>query len=149
MNQCKNRVTTPFGDLQIDVDNLFDQVFGNRPKGSQQAKSSWTPRVQVTESETRYELKMELPGVDPSSVNLEMKDNRLEIHGTKEKEELEEATKSLRDERLTGEFQRSFEFPQQVDADQIAAEFKNGVLNVALPKSENVLPRKIEIKVAD
>jgi HSP20 family protein len=146
-NQFNNRVTTPFGDFQLDVDNLFDQVFGERTKTCKPA--DWTPRVAVNETETSYDLVMELPGVDPSEVSIEAKDNQLEISGSRSAVELEEGVKSLRNERLHGSFSRKFEFKQPVNNDAISAEFKHGLLNVSLPKSETVLPKKIEIKVAD
>lgn len=155
LNQSKNRVTTPFGDVHIDVDNLFDQVFGNRSsehrssEHCQPGNRGWAPRVCITESETSYSLLAELPGVNPSDVLLEMKEGHLEISGSKTRAEVAEGFKSVRDERLAGSFHRSFEFTQQVDADKINAEFKNGVLHVTLPKADNVLPRKIQIKVIE
>lgn len=148
LNNTINRVATPFGEFQLDVDNLFDHVFGGRSERENGSKV-WSPRVSITESDTEYGMMVELPGVDPSDVSIEMKDNQLEISGVKNRAELPEGTKNVRDERPVGDFKRSFEFSQQVDADKISAEFKNGVLTVALPKSQTVLPRKIEIKVAE
>jgi len=144
LNQ-KNRVTTPFGDFQIDVENLVDQFFRDGSKCS--SEKCWTPQISVSESDTGYEMTVELPGVDPADVNLEMQDGRLEISGEKKVAELGEGVKSVRDERQRGEFKRVFEFSKLVDSDQIRAEFKNGLLRIELPKSEKVLPRKIEIKV--
>lgn len=149
INQCNNRVSTPFGDLQIDVDNLFDQVFGDRTKSPAQRKTDWTPRVSIRESESSYGFVMELPGVDPSLVSIEMKDNHLEVSGAKALAELDEGVTSLREERYRGTFLRRFEFAQQVNSDAISAEFRNGLLSVDLPKADSVLPRKIEIKVAE
>lgn len=150
LNNTNNRVATPFGDFQIDVDHLFDHVFGGRSaNGETKSPVAWSPRVSVTESDTDYAMMVELPGVDPADVSIEMKDNRLEISGVKARGELPEGMTSIRDERPAGEFKRSFEFTQQVDADKISAEFKNGVLSIELPKSQTVLPRKIEIKVAE
>ncbi len=147
LNQRNNRVATPFGDFQFDVDNLFDQVFGSRYSNGA-TPERWIPRVSVTESEQGYEMLVELPGVDPESVNLEMHDNRLEVSGEKVLPELEEGVKAIRQERVAGKFSRSFEFGQQVDADKIEATYDHGLLRINLPKSETVLPRKIEVKVA-
>ncbi len=144
LNQ-KNRVTTPFGDFQIDVENLVDQFFGDGTKCS--SSKGWTPRISVSESDIEYEMLVELPGVDPGDVNLEMQEGRLEISGEKKINELVEGVKSVRDERQSGEFKRAFEFSKLVEPDQIQAEFKNGLLKVVLPKSEKILPRKIDIKV--
>jgi HSP20 family protein len=149
LNQ-KNRVTTPFGDFQIDVENLVEQFFGDGSKsnpGKFNSEKGWTPRISVSESDTEYQMLVELPGVDPADVNLEMQEGRLEISGEKKNDELGEGVSSVRDERQSGEFKRAFEFSKLVEPDQIQAEFKNGLLKIVLPKSEKILPRKINIKV--
>ena len=149
LNTHSNRVKTPFGDIQFEVDNLFDHVFGTRTNPGSALSKGWTPRVAITESDTTYQMMMELPGVDPASVNLEVQDNQLEISGEKSIPEVPEGTTSIRDERTFGSFHRVFEFNQLVDMDRIEATFENGLLRVDLPKSEAVLPRKIEVKVAN
>ena len=147
INQSNNRVSTPFGDFQIDVDNIFDHVFGDRNQA--QPMTDWSPRVSVTETGIDYQLVMELPGVDPGNVSIEMNDNQLEIVGTRDAVELAEGETSLRDERRHGSFRRKFAFKQPVDNDSISASFKQGLLNVSLPKAKSALPKKIDIKVAD
>ena len=148
LNRCTNRVTTPFGDFQVDVDNLFDHVFGSR-HASETKGADWTPRVTITESETGYAIDVELPGVSPEDVNLEMSDNRLEVSGNKNLAELPDGVKRVREERTHGEFRRAFEFAQLVNVDEIQADYRNGVLHIEVPKSEAVLPKKIEIKIND
>lgn len=151
LNQ-KNRISTPFGDFRIDVDNLVDHFFhdGNKDccgKGHECSTAAWTPSVSVVESETNYQMIVELPGLDPADVSLEMQEGRLEISGEKKIAELAEGANSVRDERLKGEFKRVFEFSKLVEPDEIKAEFKNGLLTIDLPKSAKVLPRKIDIQV--
>ena len=148
INHRNNRVSTPFGDFQFDVDNIFDYVFGERSQSTQSA-TGWTPRVAINETLASYELVMELPGVDPSNVSIEMNDNQLEIIGARDAVELAEGETSLRDERKHGSFSRKFEFKQPVNNEEISAAFKHGLLNVSLPKSKSAMPKKIEIKVAD
>ena len=148
----KNRVSTPFGDFQVDVENLVGHLFGEgskacSTKGDECCDATWTPRVSVIESDTNYQMVVELPGVDPADVTLEMQEGRLEISGEKKVDELEEGVDSVRNERLSGEFKRVFEFSKLVEADAIKAEFKNGLLTIELPKSEKILPRKINIQV--
>lgn len=154
---AKNRVSTPFGDFQVDVENLVGQLFGeNSADGRTQDRydsadeccsTAWTPRISVVESETDYQMVVELPGVDPAEVSVEMQEGRLEISGEKKAAELVEGVSSLRDERLSGAFKRVFEFAKMVEPDGIQAEFKNGLLKIELPKSARVLPRKIDIQV--
>ena len=150
LNQ-KNRVSTPFGDFQIDVENLVDHFFrdGNKERSSESqecSQSAWTPRVSVVESETAYQMVVELPGIDPADVSVEMQEGRLEISGEKKIAELAEGGNYVRDERLKGEFKRVFEFSKLIEPDEIKAEFKNGLLHIDLPKSAKVLPRKIDIQ---
>ena len=140
INQSNNRVSTPFGDFQIDVDNIFDHVFGDRKQAS--PASDWSPRVSVTETDTDYGLVMELPGVDPSNVSIEMNDNKLDIAGSRDLVELAEGETSLRDERQHGSFSRKFAFKQAVDNDSISASFKHGLLSVSLPKAKSALPKE-------
>ena len=140
INQSNNRVLTPFGDFQIDVDNLFDHVFGDRKQA--QSAADWSPRVSVVETGTEYQLVMELPGVDPSNVSIEMNDNQLEVVGSRDAAELAEGETSLRNERVHGSFRRKFGFKQTVDNDSISASFKHGLLSVSLPKAKSALPKK-------
>lgn len=133
------------GDFQVDIENLFDHFFGNQqvsPSGK------LVPPTDVVESETGFRLVMELAGVSSDDVSIEMKENRLEISGHKNVAEVEEGTRIAKAERRSGEFSRKFEFASQIDADQISAEFADGLLVIDLPKSDKVLPRKIQIKTS-
>ncbi len=145
-NQTKNRIATPFGDFQVDVENLFEQFFGDRPVAPQ---GRWLPHTNISESDTAYRVSIELAGVKPADVTVEMHDGVLEVSGKREKVELPEGVRALKVEQRSGEFRRKFEFPTLVDADAIEAAYENGVLSIELPKSEKVLPRKINIKVAE
>ena len=133
------------GDFQVDIENLFDHFFGNQqvsPSGK------LVPPTDVVESETGYTLIMELAGISSDDVSIEMKENRLEISGHKTVADIAEGSRAAKSERRSGEFSRKFEFASQIDADHISAEFKDGLLVVELPKSEKVLPRKIQIKTS-
>lgn len=135
------------GDFQVDIENLFDHFFGNQQTASA-SPLKLVPPANVTESETGYRLVMELPGVSADDVSIEMKENRLVVSGKKIVPESGEGERIAKSERRGGEFSRKFEFASQVDADAISAEFKDGLLSIELPKSEKVLPRKIQIKTS-
>ena len=135
------------GDFQVDIENLFDHFFGNQQTQSA-SPFKLVPPANVTEFETGYSLVMELPGVSADDVSIEMKENQLVVSGSKTVAEAGEGERLARSERRGGEFVRKFEFPSQVDADAISAEFKDGLLSIKLPKSEKVLPRKIQIKTS-
>ncbi|QEG20863.1 Hsp20/alpha crystallin family protein [Mariniblastus fucicola] len=133
------------GDLQVDFENLFDHFFGNQ-QTSQGCKL--IPPANVTESDTGFSLVMELPGVSADDVSIEMKENLLVVHGKKVVDKPGEGQRLAKSERRGGAFARKFEFASQIDADGISAEFKDGLLSIELPKSEKVLPRKIEIRTS-
>lgn len=134
------------GDFPVDIENLFDNIFGSARPAS---RTGWTPATNVTESETGYTVIMELPGVSAENVSIEIKNNTLDVHGEKTVAEPAEGERAARSERRSGDFSRKFEFSTLVDADNISAEFKHGLLKIMLPKSEKVLPRKINIKSSD
>ena len=133
-------------DIQVDIENMFDHFFGNT---NQAPAKRLMPPTNITESESKYTLMIELPGVNASDVSIEMQAGQLEIKGVKTIGETVEGERLLKSERRTGEFNRKFDFASQVDADRISAEFKSGLLTIELPKSEKILPRKIQIKSSD
>lgn len=134
------------GEFQFDIENLFENILGNV---NPVARDRFAPATNVTESETGYTVVMELPGVSPDDVSIEIKDNTLDVHGNKTVTEPAEGERQARSERRSGEFGRKFEFSTLVNADDISAEFKHGLLTIVLPKSEKALPRKINIKSSD
>ena len=137
----------PIRDLlgfQTEMNSLFDwndSVFPGAPPRD----SSWTPSVDIHETEESFELSVELPGVRKEDVSLEVKDSILSIRGERRSEK-EVAEKSVhRIERRYGEFTRAFKVPSNVDASRVKAAYKDGVLQVTLPKAEDARPRQIEI----
>lgn len=147
-----NKTTNRLGDFQVDIETIFDHFFGDKVKASASSATcnrGLRPSADIIESDSQFTVVMELPGVAAEDVAIEMKEGRLEISGTKSIVEVNEGDRQLKRERRGGEFLRSFEFASQLDADKISAEFKNGLLTIVLPKSEKVLPRKIEIKSTD
>jgi HSP20 family protein len=108
-------------------------------------EQSW-PKVNIEETEKDYKISAELPGIEKEAINVEFNNNVLTITGEK-KEEKEEKEKTFhKKEMFTGKFSRSFSLPDTVDAENIKAEFKNGVLELNIPKTDNNISKKIEIK---
>jgi len=89
----------------------------------------------------------ELPGVKKDDVSINLKDNVLTISGEKKLEKKIDEKNFHQTERIFGSFQRCFRLPELVDQEKIAAEFKNGILNVSIPKLAEAEPKSIEIKV--
>jgi HSP20 family protein len=125
----------------------IDQIFGRRlPNG---ASTVWTPVVDVRESEDQLLMQAELPGLDSKNINVSVENNVLTISGEKGQswENGSEDAQVHVFERHYGRFERSFRLPKTVDAEQIDARYKDGVLSVSLPKVEAAKPRKIEVKI--
>jgi len=111
------------------------------------AESLWAPVVDITEDDKEYLLKAELPGLDKNEVKVAVEEGMLTISGERKKEREEKNKKIHRIERSYGNFIRSFALPDNADGTHIRAEFKNGILQVHLPKRKDVQTKPIEIKV--
>ena len=109
--------------------------------------ATWAPTCDIFETDNEIVVKVELPEVKNEDVHVTIDNNTLMIRG--ERKFLEETKKDSfhRMERNYGEFFRSFTLPHFVDANKVGAEFKNGVLRIALPKREEAKPKQLEVKV--
>lgn len=105
----------------------------------------WAPRMDLSESGDAYRLKMDLPGLDKSDINVRMEDNRLFVSGERAEETTRKDEDSVHSERFFGSFYRSIRLPAAVEEEKIEAHFKNGVLTIDLPKAEVSKPKKINI----
>ena len=105
----------------------------------------WNPAVDLYEKDDHFMIKAELPGVDKNDINIDLKDRLLTLSGerTHDKEVNEE--NYYRRERSYGKFQRAFTLPADVDSDKIEAEFKDGVLQIKVPKPEGRKAKKVTI----
>jgi HSP20 family protein len=110
--------------------------------------AEWAPAVDVQETDGEYLIKADLPDVKKEDVHVELQDGMLCLRGERRQEKEEKGKKFHRIERAYGQFERRLALPSEVDSQKVAAEFKNGVLNVHLPKSAHAKPRAIEVKVS-
>lgn len=111
------------------------------------ALAAWTPACDVYETEKAIVLKVELPGIKKENVVVSIENNLLTIHGERKFEEETKRENYFRVERSYGEFFRSFTLPNYIEPAKIIAEFKEGLLEVVLPKREEAKPKQIEVKV--
>lgn len=107
--------------------------------------SAWAPNVDIFESDDALVVKAELPGIDPKDVELNVENNVLTISGERKLEFEDKKENYHRVERAYGSFSRSFSLPRLIDETQIAADYKDGVLTVRVPKHEKAKPRQIKI----
>jgi HSP20 family protein len=142
----------PFRELEevsTRLNRLFSQPLGRRlmeDEGSLLAE--WAPAVDVQETEGEYLIKADLPEVKKEDVRVEVQDGLICLQGERKQEKEEKGKKFHRIERAYGRFERRLALPSEVDAQKVAAEFKDGVLKVHLPKSATAKPRSVEVKVS-
>ena len=111
------------------------------------AVANWAPLVDITEDEKEYHIKAELPEVSKDAVKVTVENGVLTISGDRKFVREEKGKKYHRVERTYGTFARSFSVPDDADENQVTADFKDGVLNVKLVKSEKAKPKSIEVKL--
>lgn len=136
---------TPFRDLGILPGRLYS--LAEALLGDTRSPKSWTPAVNVTEDDQGYQISAELPEVTSADVKVIVRDGVLTVKGERKQETKSETKKYHLVERSYGSFQRSFTLPKDANGEKVTAEFKSGVLNVTVPKREEVKPREIEVKV--
>jgi HSP20 family protein len=132
------------------LDQLFDRVFQDRWDPDWKGLgNNWVPAVDVEETENEYLFKAERPGIRKEDVKISLLDNVLTLSGEKRTEEkkTEKDKKYHRVERTYGTFQRSFALSSPLKSDKISASYKDGILEIVVPKSEEAKPREIDIQV--
>lgn len=133
-----------FGELE----NRLQHIFNNWPLDTEGANGSeWVPAVDLAEEEDKYILTADLPGLTKEDINLSITDDVITLKGNRKTESEEKKKGYHRIERSYGSFQRVFRIPGGVDSGKVEASFKNGVLNVALPKPEESRPRQIDVNI--
>ena len=136
-----NVALDPFGGLRLFEDAVTRMM--NEPR----ANRPWSPSVDIFETEDALTLKADLPDVKIEDIDVRVEHQTLTIRGQRKFEKEENVKGYHRIERSYGEFVRSFAVPSTVDTEKVQADYKNGVLTITLPKSEEAKPRQIEVKV--
>jgi HSP20 family protein len=133
----------PFGDF-----NRFERALTRGFGLSTSRNAPFRPAVDISEDETAFRVAAELPGLMKEDVKVELEKNVLTLRGERSLKNEETKENYRRIERTYGSFERSFVLPETVDAEHIAAEMKDGVLHVTLPKRALPGPRQVEIQAA-
>jgi HSP20 family protein len=124
-----------------EVDRLFDSFFGTSDRGARR----WVPPMDLVEADDHFVLKADLPGLSDKDVAIEVQDGTLKISGERKEEHEQTERGWYRIERSFGSFARTLTLPEGVDPEGIKAEFRDGVLELRIPKPEERKPRRIEI----
>ncbi|MCA9194613.1 MAG: Hsp20/alpha crystallin family protein [Planctomycetales bacterium] len=140
----------PLEEFSTDMERVFDSLLGRtignvlRTNGASNEK--FVPAIDVSETEQNYEVHLDLPGVLPADVKVEVHDGKLIVSGHR-KNVTEQKDKNFhRVERSSGTFYRTVALPTEIDSEKIEASYDHGVLHVVLPKHAKQQPRKIEIR---
>jgi len=138
-------IRTPqlFDRFRHEMDQMFGQFFAAEDNERQLI---YAPRTNVAETETEYEVTVDLPGMKPEDLDVELKDGHLWITGERKHEEEEKGKTYHRIERSYGHFRRVIPLEESVNPEKVDAEYKDGVLHITVAKDEAAQPRKIPVK---
>jgi HSP20 family protein len=137
-----------YEDIQTRLDRLFNERTSRREGDETLFRADWMPAVDVQETEQEFLIKADLPEVKKEDVKVTVHEGVMTIEGERKLEKEEKGKKFHRIEREYGRFVRKFTLPDGADEAKVAAEFKDGVLNVRVPKSAIARPKTVEVKVA-
>ena len=141
----------PFRDvavLQNRINRMFDDSFGpSRDREDEMNMCAWRPAVDIYETETGVILAVELPGVGKENVAVEVKDNILTLKGERLSKPEIKKENYYRQERCYGTFQRSFTLHHNIQPNLIKATFKDGMLEIEIPRPEEEQPKQITVNV--
>lgn len=142
--------------LQNEVNRLFEGYNSNadataparQTSGNALMARAWSPAVDIAETQNEVVLRAELPGLKQDDIDIELTGDTLTLRGERKFENEERKDNFVRVERSYGRFQRSFTLGVPVQNDQVSATYRDGVLEIHLPKSEQTRPRKVQVSVS-
>jgi len=133
-------------NLRDEIDRLFEEPLSELARTSH-LLSGWTPALDVYEDKDTLTVKAELPGMKKEDIDISLHDGCLSISGERKSEEKFEKADVYRAERFVGRFQRALTLPSPVAVDKVKAQYKDGVLTITLPKTEEAKPKQIDVNV--
>jgi len=132
--------------LRDEMDRLFLSPLGELPRPGQ-FFNQWAPSLDLYEDKDNVFVKAEVPGMKKEDIDVSLHDNALTISGERKFEQKQEDAENYRSERFFGRFSRSVTLPVSVAGDKVKASYKDGILTITLPKSEQAKPKQIEVSV--
>ena len=135
-------------DLRREMDQIFGNFFGRTPFSMATTEGNWSPLVDIHETNEGFQLMAELPGVKQEDIQVSVEGDTLTLKGERKHETEVKQDQYHRIERSYGSFERSILLPSVVDATRVKATYKDGVLEVQLPKKEEAKPKEIKVEVA-
>lgn len=133
--------------IRDEMDRFFNHFIAPTFEDDEMTEVNWSPRVDISEREDSFSVRAELAGLNRDDVKITMREGVLTIKGEKKEEAEHKDQNHHICERRYGKFIRSFRLPAPVSEKKIDASFKDGILNLTLPKAEEAKPKEIEIKM--
>jgi HSP20 family protein len=133
--------------LRDEINRLFNVPYGDFARETE-FFTGWSPALDVYEDKDNLIVKAELPGMKKEQIELSLHENTLTIAGERKSERAESEEEVSRSERFFGRFQRTVTLPKPVEANNVNARYKDGILTITLAKTEESKPRQIEVKVS-
>ena len=139
-----------FGSLQERINRMFDDTIRtlHPTDGEELEKGTWAPAVDIYETNDSFVVSADLPGLNKDEIQIDLKDNTLTLKGEKKFEEKVSKDNYIRVERAYGSFVRSFTLPQNADPEKIKAKYKEGILEITIPKKEEAKPKQIKVELS-
>jgi len=134
-------------DLRDEIDRLFESPLTELARTSN-LLSGWNPALDLYEDKDNLYVKVELPGMKREDIDVSLHEGSLSISGERKSEQKHEDAEVYRAERFFGRFQRTVTLPTPVAADKVKAQYKDGILNITLPKTEEAKPKHIDVNVS-
>lgn len=135
--------------LQERMNRLFSDVRAQAPvRGEEIVQGAWVPAVDIFETNEAIVLKAELPGITAQDISVEVKDNTLTLKGENKFEKEVKEENYHRVERSYGSFQRAFTLPGTIHQEKVKAKFKDGILEITLPKVEEAKPKQVKVEIS-
>jgi HSP20 family protein len=134
--------------LQERMNRLFSDVRAQAPvQGEEIVQGTWVPAVDIFETNEAIVIKAELPGITAKDISVEVKDNTLTLKGEKKFEKEVKEENYHRVERSYGSFQRAFTLPGTIQQEKVKAKFRDGILEINLPKVEEAKPKQVKVDI--
>ena len=134
-------------DLRDEIDRLFESPLTEWARASN-LLSGWSPALDIYEDKDNLFVKVELPGMKREEIDVSIHEGSLSISGERKSEQTHEDADVYRAERFFGRFQRTVTLPIPVAADKVKAQYKDGILTITLPKTEESKPKHIDVNVS-
>ena len=140
---------SPFGAFERQMEDMFDRVFRGWPTRRLDTDYvGWVPPLDMVDRKNELVLRADLPGLDRKDIQLSVENGVLTLQGSRQQEKEDQSDDFYAMERWAGAFSRSIALPQGVDPDHVEASFKNGVLEIHIPKTKEAKGKRIDIRAA-